>query len=114
VRSPDIRPVDDVHAVPRRLWLLAALGFGVGDVVTTAVGLGMVGVVEANPLLLASLRPVTLGTMIALKLAVFAGCYVFWRRLPQPHAVGVPLGLAVVGVLVTARNVHVVVRASGG
>lgn len=112
------RPGEDVdaapRATPRRLWLLAALGFGVGDVVTTSIGLGMAGVVEANPLLLAAVQPLTLWSMIALKVAVFAGCYAFWKRMPRPHAVGVPLGLALAGFLVTARNVHVLLRASGG
>lgn len=108
---PSDRP-DDASAT-RRLWLLAALGFGVGDVVTTSVGLGTAGVVEANPLLLASLQPLDLVTMVALKVAVFAGCYLFWKRIPDPYAIGVPLGLALSGGLVTAWNVHVLLRAGG-
>lgn len=96
------------------LWSIAVLGFGVGDVVTTAVGLRMVGVVELNPVVAGLLGDSLLGPMVAVKLLVLGGGYLLSRRLPRAPAVGVPLGLAALGVTVTAWNVHVVLRAVTG
>jgi hypothetical protein len=96
------------------LWSVAVLGFGVGDVVTTAVGLQVVGVVELNPLVAGLFRSSILGTMVALKLFVLCVAYLLCRRLPRGTAVGIPLGLAVLGVFVTVWNFHVVLQATGG
>lgn len=96
------------------LWLVAVLGFGIGDTTTTAVGLQVAGVVELNPLPLGFLGGSALGTMVTLKLVVLCGCYVLWQRLPRPPAVGVPLGLAILGVVVTVWNFSTVLLATTG
>jgi uncharacterized membrane protein len=105
-----------VVSVPRRgavgLWAVALLCFGAGDVMTTTVGLRMSGVVELHPLAAHLFRDSGLGAMIALKTAVFGGCYLCWKRVPEPHSVGVPLGLAILGVAVVAWNVRVLVLAT--
>jgi hypothetical protein len=97
--------------VPRldalQLWLVAVLCFGVGDVVTTSIGLGLAGVVEAHPVAGSLFQYPPLGVMVALKSVVFGVCYALWAWTPRPHCLGVPLGLALVGVLVTAWNLHV-------
>jgi hypothetical protein len=101
--------------VPRgdvvRLWGIALLCFGAGDVVTTTVGLRLAGVVELQPLAARLFRYSTLWGMVILKTAVFSGCYALWRRAPEPYCVGVPLGLATLGVVVVAWNVHILVLA---
>lgn len=107
-------PADSPRSAAVHLWPVAVLGFGVGDIVTTVVGLQLVGVVELNPLVIGLLRVSALGTMVGLKLLVLCGGYLLWRRLPRTSAVGVPLGLAVLGVVVTAWNLHVVLRAVAG
>lgn len=91
-------------------WAVAVLLFGVGDVVTTHVGLGVGGVTEASPL-----APVVwahgLTGMVGVKLAVFVGCYLLWRRVPWPYDMGAPIGLAVLGGFVTGWNATIVLIA---
>lgn len=99
---------------PEPLWPVAVLGFGVGDVSTTAVGLQVLGVVEMNPLVAGLPGGAALGAMVAVKLLVLGGCYLLWRRLPRAPATGIPLGLAALGLAVTVWNFHVVLRATTG
>ncbi|QLD84263.1 hypothetical protein HWV23_00585 [Natronomonas halophila] len=89
------------------LWGIAVLCFGAGDVVTTAVGLRLTGVVELQPLAAYLFEYSAVGSMLVLKATVFGGCYVVWRRTPQPYCVGVPLGLAVLGTLIVVWNLRV-------
>lgn len=86
------------------LWAFAVLSFGLGDAVTTALGVGAEGLVETGPVATPLLQQFGLVSMVVLKLAVFGAGYLAWRGLPRPHRVGIPLGLAVVGVVVTAWN----------
>lgn len=87
-----------------RLWLFACLGFVVGDIATTSIGLRLDGVTELNPLVADFFAFSVLGTMTVLKVAVLGGSILLWNYLPRPHCRGVPLGLATTGVLVTAWN----------
>jgi len=98
----------------RELWLLSVLFFGVGDVVTTAVGLQIGGVVETSPVLSAAEGPAIYPTMVGLKLLVFGGWYLLWRVTPAPYRVGAPLGLAILGVAATTLNLVVVLTAIAG
>ncbi|WP_247010537.1 hypothetical protein [Halorientalis litorea] len=102
---------DELDTVESRLWLAAVLFFGVGDVVTTGIGLDLTGVSEIGPLRSVVLRHGVFA-VVGLKLVTFAACYVLWRAVPRPHAVGVPLGLALLGVPVTGWNVAVLVLAT--
>lgn len=93
------------------LWLVGGLFYGVGDVLLTWFGLGVVGVVEANPVVASLTEQNALAAMSALKAATFGGAYVVWKLVPHPQRVGIPLGLAALGVSVTAWNLHVLVFA---
>lgn len=93
------------------LWVIAVLFFGLGDVVTTSVGLEMVGVVEANPVAAALVERSGVGAIIVQKGAVIGGGYALWVHTPRPYRLGVPLGLALLGVLVTTWNFHVLMAA---
>lgn len=86
------------------LWLGAVLFFVVGDVVTTSVGLGLGPIVELGPLVAPLIEQYGLAAMIAIKTALLGACYCLYCCVPRPHDVGVPLGLAVLGVLVTGWN----------
>mgnify|MGYP006275828315 FL=1 len=90
------------------LWLLAVGFFGVGDLVTTAVGLRLSGVVEAGPLVGPLIDRYGVGSLFVLKSLALAGSYGVWRVVPAPHRIGVPLGLAVLGVAVTGWNTVIV------
>ena len=98
----------------RELWLVSVLFFGVGDVLTTAVGLQIGGAVETNPVLSAAEGPALYLTMVGLKLLVFGGWYLLWRVTPAPYRVGAPLGLAILGVAATALNLVVMFTAIAG
>ncbi|MFW5905881.1 MAG: DUF5658 family protein [archaeon] len=95
----------------RQLWVLVVLFFGFGDLLTTSVGLETAGVTEANPVVAAAIGGNDLLVMGALKALTLAGCFLLWKTIPRPHSLGVPLALALVGVLVTVWNLHILVRA---
>jgi len=87
--------------------VIAVLFFGLGDLVTTLIGLRVAGVAEANPVVTRLSQQPTLGAIVVLKTIVFGTCYLLWKHIPQPHCGGVPLSLATVGVLVTTWNLHI-------
>ena len=98
---------DRLERARTRLWGLALLFFCVGDVATTHVGLSTHGVVEAGPVVAPLLRDHGLAAMVLLKGLVVGVAYAVARAVPDPQSVGVPLGLALVGVLVTGWNLVV-------
>jgi len=93
-----------LRAQQSRLWVGALLLYGLGDLVTTIVGLSQQGIVEIGPVA----GPVveTYGTLglVVLKSGTLAASYGVWRFAPQPQRVGIPLGLVVVGLAVTSWN----------
>ena len=93
-----------------RLWASATLTFGVGDLVTTLVGIALLGAVEANPLPAAIINEVGLWILVPLKalsLLAFAALYL---TAPREWRVGVPIALTLVGLLILANNLHVLAR----
>lgn len=105
------RTVNAIREHTRALWVVTLVGFVGGDLLTTTVGLSGGGVVEVGPLAVHFIEWFGLGAMIPLKLLALGACLLIWRAVPEPHDVGVPLGLAVFGVLVTAWNAYVLVLA---
>lgn len=112
--SPSLPTAASLPALPAstaaRLWLLALLSYGLGDVATTVVGVHTPGVVETNPLARRAFAHSVVGGMVALKAAAFAGSYLLWRLAPRGCRLGVPLGLALSGVAVTGWNLLVLAR----
>jgi hypothetical protein len=88
-------------------WFLAVSLFGVGDLVTTIVGLQFEPITEAGPATALLLEQLGLLILPVWKVVTFACCYVFWKIIPSPHNLGIPLALAFVGTLVTAWNTGV-------
>lgn len=89
------------------LWMTAVVAFGVGDVVTTTIGLSMAGVHEAGPLTSVFIEQHGLSAMIAVKttvLGVFYGC---WKVMSREYRVGIPLGLTLLGLVVVWWNLMV-------
>jgi len=100
------------HSLPSLwLWVVAVCFFGVGDVATTAVGLGLPGVTEASPHVREFVYRHGLPGMVSLKFAALSIAFVVWRTAPRPYAVGVPLGLAAMGVALTAWNLFILFSA---
>lgn len=94
-------------AYQRRLWVLAVVSYGFGDLVTTLVGLAAGRGSEAGPLAAGLFGRFGLLGIVLLKLASLAVFYLLWRVGPKPGRVAVPLALSAVGVTVTAWNVSV-------
>lgn len=101
-----------IEAVSPRLWVLAILFFGVGDLATTALGLSSGTLVEVGPLAAPILERFGLVALVALKAGSFAACYLFWRWTPAPSAAYVPLWLTGIGVVVTGWNVSLLLVAT--
>lgn len=107
--SWDDHIVDLLVSFTPELWVATFVFFVGGDLLTTAVGLLNGGVAEVGPVVAPVMQEFGLLVMIPLKVLALAACYAIWRLVPAPHAVGVPLGLAVFGVLVTGWNLGVLV-----
>ena len=102
-------PADEhLHDTHSQLWLLTLLFFCVGDLTTTQVGISLPNVVEAGPVVGPVLREYGLAAMLGLKGATVALCYGLYRAVPEPQSIGVPLGMAVLGVVVTGWNLVVI------
>ena len=99
-------PTSGTAGSDRTCWALGVAFFGVGDVATTAVGVGAAGLAEGNPVAALVLGHHGLLALAALKALALAGAYAVWRVTPAPYRVGVPFGLAAVGVAVTVWNLR--------
>ena len=95
----------------RLLWGLAVGLYGVGDLLTTVVGISTGRAAEAGPVAAGLVDTYGLGAVLPLKLGSLLAFYLLWRATPDPHAVGVPLGLALVGGLLTVWNTVVLLGA---
>ena len=95
-----------------KLWVVVLVFFVGGDVLTTTIGLINGGAAEVGPVVGPLLQAHGLLFMIPLKLLAVAACFVIWWITPEPHDVGVPLGLAAFGVLVTGWNTGVLIVAA--
>lgn len=91
------------------LWTMAIAFFGVGDLLTTAIGLSFQRPVEAGPMTAIAIDHYGLQIVVPLKLLTIALAYLLWRHTPSPQDIGVPLGLATLGVLVTLWNLTILV-----
>jgi len=106
--TSSVAPLVDSQAA---LWAAGVLFFGVGDLLTTAVGLQVGGVIERNVVPAFLVGQYGLAAMFGLKLLAFGGCYALWRVVRRPHRLGVPLGLSLLGVVVTLWNLGVLLVA---
>ncbi|QSG02187.1 DUF5658 family protein [Natranaeroarchaeum sulfidigenes] len=103
----------DTDEAESALWVLAIAFYGVGDLVSTIVGLWL-GATEGNPLpaALVDAAPGLVGAAVVLtvwKVLVLAGFVLLARRLRSIHRLVVPGTLAVLGVVVVAWNTTVLV-----
>jgi len=102
----------EVSTAELQWWLLAVLLYGVGDYVTTVLAVRRADVVEANPAVVALLseQPSPLGFAV-LKSGALIVCFLgFLSISTSPLAIGVPIGIAVLGAVVTASNTVMLVQ----
>lgn len=103
----------DLRDAEGPLWGLAVAFYGVGDLVSTVIGLWL-GAVEGNPLpaVLVDAASGLGGVVFVLtvwKALVLIGFVLLARRLGDPHRIAVPGTLAVLGLLIVAWNSAVLV-----
>lgn len=84
-------------------WVGAILLFGVGDIVTTFLGVGMFGGSESNPLLASAFAEVGLWTLVPLKVAAF-GLAGAGYHLGKPYTLPVPWVALFFGTVVVLWN----------
>lgn len=89
------------------LWVCAFLFYGLGDAVTTLLGLHGEGTGEAGPVALYALEFGGIPGFLGVKFAFIFACFLAWYLVGTPGRVAIPLALAVVGVAVTAWNLFV-------
>lgn len=104
----------EVSTAELQWWLLAVLLYGIGDYVTTVLAVRRGDVVEANPAVVALLseKPSPLGFAV-LKCGALTVCFLGFLSISTSSiAIGVPIGIAVLGGFVTASNTVVLVQTS--
>lgn len=92
----------------RSVWVVAILAYGVGDTLTTYVGLRSGRGAEAGPLAAPLVETYGILGLVGLKVVTLGLFYLTWRFARPPARVAVPLAVAVVGIGVTAWNLAVV------
>ncbi|PSQ43991.1 hypothetical protein BRD17_05005 [Halobacteriales archaeon SW_7_68_16] len=98
---------DGVDAVAIAVWTVAVVTYGVGDAVTTAFAVKMPGIEEANPVLRSVLGPTpSLPGLLALKAGFFALAVAISLAIGRTAAVGVPVGIVLVGVSAVVSNLY--------
>lgn len=89
------------------LWALAVVLYGVGDAVTTLVGLKSDGITEGGPVALYALGQGGIPGFLLLKVGFIGVCFLVWWVVRTPGRVAIPLALVVVGAVVTGWNLVV-------
>lgn len=102
------RVVNSLVAYTPVLWILAVLTFGMTDIITTYIGLATGVAYEASPLAAAIFGDHRFGFIYVAKAAVFVLFFLIWRFVPTPYNVSIPLGLLILGVMITAWNTYVI------
>lgn len=90
------------------LWALAFASYGVGDTVTTYLGLSLGRAAEAGPIAAPVVGTYGIVGLLVLKVVTLLTFYLSWTVLDTSARVAVPLAVTVVGVSVTAWNLAVI------
>lgn len=101
---------DGIRALADReplLWLGAVALYGVGDAVTTVVGLSTGRGAEAGPIAAGLIEAHGFAGLLLLKVVTVGLFYLLWRLVRTPGRVAIPAALLVVGAFVTTWNVIV-------
>jgi len=95
-------------------WLLALLFYGAGDYITTVVAVRRADIVEANPAirLLLSEQPSPIGFAVVKSTALLICFLGFLSIYESAIAIGIPVMITMLGVLVTAVNLRTLARSS--
>ncbi|ELY68849.1 hypothetical protein [Natrinema versiforme] len=92
---------------PTVCWALAILTYGIGDAATTVYLVATTPLVEGNPLVAAVIGCLGVWAVVPLKVVALVAFYGLSRVVPPDWRVGVPIGLVLVGGVVTTWNLSV-------
>lgn len=86
--------------------------FVVGDLATTLLALSQFSyaIAESNSVVAGVIHSFGLWSLIPLKLGVFMGAYVIYRRMDHSYRVFIPVSLTVVGTVITLSNLLVLLK----
>jgi len=90
------------------LWVGAILFWGLGDTLTTAVGLSSGVTREVGPVSVHVLGIGGVGLLAVFKIVCLFAAFGWWYYWPSGNRVGIPAGLALVGVSITVWNVALI------
>lgn len=85
----------------KNLWIVAVIFFGIMDLVTTTIGLNIC-INEYQPIMRYLINNYTILSMYLLKFIVMGFFYEIHKYLP--YNIGVPIGLSILGILITINN----------
>lgn len=100
----DSSPSLETPSLERGLWIAAIALFGVGDLVTTVYFIVEFGAVETHPVGGPAIDALGFWALVPLKAIAFAVCYGLYRLAPREYAVGVPIGLILLGGYLSVWN----------
>ena len=105
----EVEETEDAYA-----WAAAVASFGVGDIVTTTIGVKRYGLPELNPLYagLFDATGTVLPVLLVTKAVGFVLLFEVYRRMDS-HATAIPIGVALIGLLITTLNAAALFVAGG-
>jgi len=92
----------------KRLWAGAILTFGIGDIVTTFIGVQYTQAYEAHPITHIAFQMYGLQVMLLGKFIVFAVAFIFWVKMRRELSWLLPLCLCIFGIIITSWNTYVI------
>ncbi|ELY65094.1 hypothetical protein C490_14030 [Natronobacterium gregoryi SP2] len=92
------------------MWLLAVATYGIGDLSSTLYFVSTTPVVEVHPIAASVTDAVGHWILVPWKLAALLLFYGLYRVTPSDYRIGVPIGLFLLGSVVTIWNVSLSVR----
>lgn len=100
--------VDKLYYLDKIWWFSAILFFGVGDILTSYLGLVIIHpIIEVGPVAAVLVHKFNFGLATGYKFALLVIFYILYRVVPNPYSIGIPLGLSGLGVVVTAWNIFI-------
>lgn len=93
--------------VDRVLWALSIGLFGVADLASTIYFIGELGAIESHPVADVAIETLGLWILIPWKAAAIGLFYAAYRIVPNPHSLGIPIGLVLLGIVLTVWNIRI-------
>lgn len=104
-QSSTFTTTSDNIGINKQLWASAVSFFVVGDLITTYYGIKASHIHEANKIPHMMLHHGGFMYMVTVKILFVVAAFIVWRHLNEKYRVGIPLGLTLLGVVVTVHNI---------